>query len=209
MATHSSVLAWRVPGTGEPGGLLSMGSHRVGHDWSDLAAAADISSNLALFYVWEDARVCTDWNHSFAVHLSCLGPASCAFSSWVSSGCVIRVAPAVNCYEAGILFESWVPSGLTIRVAVMRWLDDCNILFTDTTESIFFSLMRAQSRMLEWVAMPYSRGSSHPRDWTHISFVSCIGRQIVYHYSEKEFILFPLYLPEKGRTVVLGCNIKK
>ena len=37
MATHSSVLAWRIPGTGEPGGLPSMGSHRVGHDWSDLA----------------------------------------------------------------------------------------------------------------------------------------------------------------------------
>ena len=41
MATHSSVLAWRVPGTGEPGGLLSTGSHRVGHDWSDLAAAVE------------------------------------------------------------------------------------------------------------------------------------------------------------------------
>ena len=40
MATHSSVLARRIPGTGEPGGLPSMGSHRVGHDWSDLAAAA-------------------------------------------------------------------------------------------------------------------------------------------------------------------------
>ena len=40
MATHYSVLAWRIPGTGEPGGLASMGSHRVGHDWSDLAAAA-------------------------------------------------------------------------------------------------------------------------------------------------------------------------
>ena len=40
MAPHSSVLAWRIPGTGEPGGLPSMGSHRVGHDWSDLAAAA-------------------------------------------------------------------------------------------------------------------------------------------------------------------------
>ena len=38
MATHSSVLAWRIPGTEEPGGLLSMGSHRVRHDWSDLAA---------------------------------------------------------------------------------------------------------------------------------------------------------------------------
>ena len=40
MATHSSVLAWRIPGTGHPGGLPSMGSHRVGHDWSNLAAAA-------------------------------------------------------------------------------------------------------------------------------------------------------------------------
>ena len=40
MATHSSVPAWRIPGTGEPGGLLSMGSHRVGHNRSNLAAAA-------------------------------------------------------------------------------------------------------------------------------------------------------------------------
>ena len=40
MATYSSVLAWRIPGTGELGGLLSLGLHRVGHDWSDLAAAA-------------------------------------------------------------------------------------------------------------------------------------------------------------------------
>ena len=40
MATYSSVLAWRIPGTGEPGGLPSMGSHRAGQDWSDLAAAA-------------------------------------------------------------------------------------------------------------------------------------------------------------------------
>ena len=40
MATYSSVLAWRIPGMGEPGGLPSMELHRVGHDWSDLAAAA-------------------------------------------------------------------------------------------------------------------------------------------------------------------------
>ena len=42
MATHSSVLAWRMPGTGEPGGLPSVGSHRVGHDCSDLAAGVAI-----------------------------------------------------------------------------------------------------------------------------------------------------------------------
>ena len=48
MTTHSSVLAWRIPGTQEPGGLPSMGSHRVGHDWSDLAAAADKRVNSLL-----------------------------------------------------------------------------------------------------------------------------------------------------------------
>ena len=50
MATHSSVLVWRIPGTGESGGLPPMGSHRVGHDWSDLAAAA--AWNLERWYWW-------------------------------------------------------------------------------------------------------------------------------------------------------------
>ena len=46
MATHSSVLAWRIPEMGEPGGLPSMGLHRVGHDLSDLAAAAAPESTI-------------------------------------------------------------------------------------------------------------------------------------------------------------------
>ena len=50
MATHSSILAWRTPGTGEPGHLLSMGLHRVGHDWSDLATAA-AAEEKKLIYV--------------------------------------------------------------------------------------------------------------------------------------------------------------
>ena len=53
MATHSSILSWRIPGTEEPSGLLSMGSHRVRHDWSNLAAAAAgivLSTFLALSY---------------------------------------------------------------------------------------------------------------------------------------------------------------
>ena len=52
MAAHSSVLARRIPGTGEPGGLPSMGSRRVGHDWSDLAAAE-----------WLDVHSCTKSKH--------------------------------------------------------------------------------------------------------------------------------------------------
>ena len=52
MATHSSVFAWRIPGTGEPGGLPSMGSHRVGHDWWDLAAVAAATIMLIEFLTW-------------------------------------------------------------------------------------------------------------------------------------------------------------
>ena len=51
MATHSSVLACRMPGTAEPGGLPSMGSHRVGHDWSDLAAVAAAAPHI-LVNLW-------------------------------------------------------------------------------------------------------------------------------------------------------------
>ena len=55
MATHSSILAWRIPETEEPDGLLSVGSHRVGHDWGDLAAAAAAAEmkriSLYIFFV--------------------------------------------------------------------------------------------------------------------------------------------------------------
>ena len=57
MTTHSSVLAWRIPGNREPGGLPSMGWHRVGHDWSDLAAAAERS----LAAVWLPGDVSQTW----------------------------------------------------------------------------------------------------------------------------------------------------
>ena len=55
MATHPSVLAWRIPGTGEPGGLPSLGSHRVGHDRSDFAAA--VAAAAAVHNLeWADGR---------------------------------------------------------------------------------------------------------------------------------------------------------
>ena len=62
-AIHSSVLAWRIPGTGEPGRLPSVGSHRVGHDYSDLAAAA---ANFDLvFHMYMPMNVCISaWIYS-------------------------------------------------------------------------------------------------------------------------------------------------
>ena len=87
MSTHSIVLAWRIPGTGEPGELPSMGSHRVGHDWNDLAAGktenamAPHSSTLAWKMPWTEEpgglqsmgllRVGHDWTNSLS--LSCIG----------------------------------------------------------------------------------------------------------------------------------------
>ena len=70
MATHSSVLAWRIPGTGEPVGLPSMGSHRVGHDWSNLAAAADVF--LEFSSIFNDT---TDVGNMISGYLSVLNPA--------------------------------------------------------------------------------------------------------------------------------------
>ena len=81
MATHSSVLAWRIPGTGEPGRPMSMGSHRVGHDWSDLAAAAFFSVNWQKLLTWINLLV-------FIGHLSCI-----ALPRWLSgkeSACQCR-----------------------------------------------------------------------------------------------------------------------
>ena len=57
MATHSSVLAWRIPGTGDPGGLPSMGSHRVGHDCSDLAAVASYSNFLTFYNFYNSTYI--------------------------------------------------------------------------------------------------------------------------------------------------------
>ena len=61
MATHSSVLAWRVPGTGKPGGLPSLGLHRVGHDWSDLAVLLLIQQSafcLECLYIMSERNCC-------------------------------------------------------------------------------------------------------------------------------------------------------
>ena len=67
MATHSSVLAWRIPGTGEPGGLPSMRSHRVGHDWSDLAAANNGNGSSNLPANWHPflGPIQRDWSQEY------------------------------------------------------------------------------------------------------------------------------------------------
>ena len=69
METHSSVLAWRIPGTAEPDGLASTGSHRAGHDWSDLAAAAVESNTKSPRALRKCLLTCLFWMNSFLCYL--------------------------------------------------------------------------------------------------------------------------------------------
>ena len=92
MATHSSFLAWRIPGTVEPDGLPSMGSHRVGHNWSNLAAAAAFTWRRprqptpvllpGKSHGWSSLVGCSPWGHKelatterlhFPFSFSCIG----------------------------------------------------------------------------------------------------------------------------------------
>ena len=87
MATHSSVLAWRIPGMGEPGRLPSMGSHRVGHDWSDLAAVAAAALSYQVNVISEaekrNKKECAFQNTKFKMAPSSLIP--CCLSVQFSS----------------------------------------------------------------------------------------------------------------------------
>ena len=118
MATHSSVLAWRIPGVGEPHGLLSMWLHRVRHDWNNLAAAADTRWTCPLFLCktapcyfssnlnWEDLILLPlfllsfyDWEHDlgFAFQNAPSGLISVFSDSfWLEASGVVSCKPAAS-----------------------------------------------------------------------------------------------------------------
>ena len=93
MATHSSVLAWRIPGMGEPGGLPPMGSHRVGHNWSDSAAVA-ASSDLLGF----------GWSRLSSVIASSVSSLSLplSFDAWVWSSHVLLMAKTSGTVQSSL-----------------------------------------------------------------------------------------------------------
>ena len=89
MATHSSVLAWRIPWTEEPGGLLSMRSHGVGHDWSDLACIRVGNGNPLQYSCLENPRDRGAW---WAVHR--------VRHDWSDSAAAAAATPHIK-------YESW------------------------------------------------------------------------------------------------------
>ena len=108
MATHSSVLAWRIPGTGEPGGLPSVGSHRVGQDCSDLAAAAaaNMYPEYNLGSKWQrTCPVLTERSSSPTIDVKCifLIPLKNILKTRVHSNCSVQFPFIIEFFPLSIL----------------------------------------------------------------------------------------------------------
>ena len=137
-ATHSSILAWRIPWTEDPGRLQSMGSQRFRHNWSD-------------------------WAHT--QHLGSPKCHSVQFSS------VTQSCPTLcNCMDCSLPGSS--------------------------VHGIF------QARLLEWVAVLFSRGSSQPRDWTQ---VSCIAGRFFTIWATRE-AKWNLWLSLLSHLAAVSCE---
>ena len=139
MATHSSVLAWRIPGTGEPGGLPSMGSHRVRHYWSNLAAAA--AGKLESRMLSGAAKKNTNKPVLASLEVDKISFFTVVNSKWSSSACMLS-------------------SFSRVQLFATSWTVACQ---GSPVPGIL------QARILEWVAIPSFKGSSRPRDRTRFS----------------------------------------
>ena len=143
MATHSNTLAWRIPGMGEPGGLPSLGSHRVGHDWSDLAAAA--ADDLLFCFSQSSFREAHMW-HLF---------------HWSDVLWLIKASEKKLCVCVCVC--------VCVKVTQLC-LTPCDAMDCSSPGSSVHGIL--QARIQEWIAIPFSRGSSWPKNWTQVSCIA-------------------------------------
>ena len=155
MATHSSVLARRIPLTGEPGGVPSMWSHRVGHEWSDLAAAAAVTVGGENEI---DRQAVITWKfESLSVMSNSLWPQGleptrhpCPWNSpWQNTW-------AGSCSLLQVIFPT---QGLNPGLLHYRQI-------------LYHLSHQGSPRILEWVAYPFSSGSSQSSNQTRISCIA-------------------------------------
>ena len=158
MATHSSALAWRIPGTAESGGLPSMGSHRVGHDWSDLAVAVALLLQMTLHF-----KITLYSNFSF-----------------FKTGNVFKVSRNCdNVFPCSLLPP---PKKLIILILFGKSSRTYGLVSSEVKVSqlcltlcnpIDYTVLGIlQARILEWVAIPFSWGSFWPRNRTGVSCIA-------------------------------------
>ena len=141
MGTHSSVLAWRIPGVGEPGGLLSMGSHRVGHDWSDLAVAAagdcEGQGSLACCSPWGNDWDTTERLNSNNTHTNIY----IHTHVYISSFQVIRKYWSIVTYAV-----QQVPVGYLFYMCVYKWITVLWSPETNIVNQIHFNQTKTKNK---------------------------------------------------------------
>ena len=171
MATHSNILAWRIPWAQEPGGLQSIGLQRVTHNWS----------NLALTWCRNRKGLPTEGCLLYSV--PSLG---CRLKGWVQFfknhhseymtyplSCIDKLNFSVSLHMWGSYKFTWYMCKHAQLCLTLCSTMDCSL--PALLHGIF------QGRILGWVAFFYSRGPSQPRDQTYISCASCFGRHVLYH----------------------------
>ena len=150
MATHSSILAWRIPWIEEPGQMQSTGSQRVGHDW-----VTSLIKDICIGYQYK----CIHWR-ILSNYLRQLRKFS------------LKVFPPLFFPLKVCLFQ---------KVCAQMCPTLCDPMDCSPSGSSVHGIL--QARVLEWVAISFSRGSSWPRDWTPVfciagrCFTFCVSRE--------------------------------
>ena len=180
MAPHSSTLAWKIPWMEEPGGLQSMGSLRVGHDW---AASLSLFTFMHWRRKWQPTPVflpgesqgrgslvgCRLWGRRVEHDWSDLAAVAAAEDS---------CRPSVISPKHGTWRRAEYNTYAALRA---KSLQSCPTICSPVDCSPPGCSVHGilQAGILEWVAVPSSRGSSPPRNWTQVSYVSCMGRRVL------------------------------
>ena len=200
MATHSSILAWRIPWTEEPGRVQPIGSQRVIHDWRDLAHTpvqalkhyteikwlilsptalmnhTDIvmseKMQIPKYILWDSYEVQEHTKLSYRNRRYQSG----SIMVWKLMSVILKLTEYSGRLEL-------LPIFILILVAHAKLLQLCPTLCNSVDCSPPGSSVHGllQARIMEWVDFSFSRGSSQLRDQTHVSYVSCVGRWVLYH----------------------------
>ena len=210
MATHSSILAWRIPRMEEPGRLQSMGSQRVGHDWvTSLSLSGDNFTmasileriNIICFLKGREIEYCffqkfssiwKSWIKSCSEypcthHLDCTVVPNFSQSHNFSRG-----QPTISCWL-------WVCKCAQLCLTLHTYKECVCVCTVSSPGSSVHGIF--QARILDWIAISYL-GSSRPRGQTHVSCVPCIGRWILYHHTTWEATWILVLLEHNQHTFI-------
>ena len=168
MATHSSILAWRIPWTEEPGGLQTMGSQRVGHNWAHMHTCR--KTTLVRGFLGKFGHHLTDlcWeikmiNRKYFKHIK--EPPTVS----IKQGILLLILNNFKLYSPGNS-PGWTTGVGSLSLLQRNFPTQGSNPGLPCCRQILNQLSQKGSpRILEWVAYPFSRGSSWPRNWTGVS----------------------------------------